>query len=528
MKRGAMKRRGHTAHRISSISHAPSSSNAPARKTSAATWIVGSVLALAIVAIFAISSGIFTGLPIGGQCRDTDGGRVYDVFGVVTYYTQHKEDVCKSDKKLTEYFCSTLPRGPRIQKVSYNCPYACSAGACVSKNFPGVCGDLTCTTNSAELKVKQSVNVTFGASTWKVKLDYVGSDRSIQVIVDGVKKIILLGETKVVNNLPVQNADSTYSSNLSQRKAKLLFGENEKTCPEDCSGGGGGGGPVCGNNIMEPGEQCDGDDLGGATCSSLGFTGGSLGCTSTCMFEVNQCISTGGNRTYTSYILEKTTTELYNQTGKQDIGGRSNPSWNTSAIPVLALRALNGEDTIYLGPSEDSFVPQCRGKFTDVIYIRAAMPGVQTYGNNITLYWKDSNDGGKAKFCGSADMSLGAIITINLQNGSRFRIGESVTPLNNVNLVPQIKFLLGENPPNFLYNFEFVTNVSSSPGAVGFEDGFSMVAGGGTATPRSIVYIPSNTYIGDYPADFYSQGGVIYNPKLYGDRNKVKFGLAQN
>jgi hypothetical protein len=49
--------------------------------------------------------------------------------------------------------------------------------------------------------------------------------------------------------------------------------------------GGVGGGPVCGNNVAEPPEVCDGTDLGfatGATCADVGFTGGTLACNASC------------------------------------------------------------------------------------------------------------------------------------------------------------------------------------------------------------------------------------------------------
>lgn len=48
--------------------------------------------------------------------------------------------------------------------------------------------------------------------------------------------------------------------------------------------------PVCGNNIKETGEQCDGDDLGGESCTSLGYSGGILSCNSDCTSNVSQCV----------------------------------------------------------------------------------------------------------------------------------------------------------------------------------------------------------------------------------------------
>jgi hypothetical protein len=51
---------------------------------------------------------------------------------------------------------------------------------------------------------------------------------------------------------------------------------------------------VCGNNIKETGEECDGTDLGGETCKSLGYSGGSLSCTVACDFNTSACSSGGG------------------------------------------------------------------------------------------------------------------------------------------------------------------------------------------------------------------------------------------
>jgi hypothetical protein len=44
----------------------------------------------------------------------------------------------------------------------------------------------------------------------------------------------------------------------------------------------------CGNGAREAGEQCDGSDVP-ATCTSLGFAGGSLRCGGSCQFDVGSC-----------------------------------------------------------------------------------------------------------------------------------------------------------------------------------------------------------------------------------------------
>ncbi len=48
--------------------------------------------------------------------------------------------------------------------------------------------------------------------------------------------------------------------------------------------------PFCGNGIIENTEQCDSDSWGDITnCSDLGYTGGELSCNNNCQFNVSQC-----------------------------------------------------------------------------------------------------------------------------------------------------------------------------------------------------------------------------------------------
>jgi cysteine-rich repeat protein len=47
--------------------------------------------------------------------------------------------------------------------------------------------------------------------------------------------------------------------------------------------------PLCGNNQLDPGEPCDGGQLGGATCQSLGFDTGSLACAAGCTYNTSGC-----------------------------------------------------------------------------------------------------------------------------------------------------------------------------------------------------------------------------------------------
>lgn len=47
----------------------------------------------------------------------------------------------------------------------------------------------------------------------------------------------------------------------------------------------------CGNGQIDQEEECDDPDYGGATCVSLGYDGGTLGCTNICTFDTSGCFN---------------------------------------------------------------------------------------------------------------------------------------------------------------------------------------------------------------------------------------------
>jgi hypothetical protein len=58
------------------------------------------------------------------------------------------------------------------------------------------------------------------------------------------------------------------------------------------AGTGGEGPSLCGNGIIDrsAGEQCDGTELDGESCASLGHAGGALACyPTTCTYDVRMC-----------------------------------------------------------------------------------------------------------------------------------------------------------------------------------------------------------------------------------------------
>lgn len=67
--------------------------------------------------------------------------------------------------------------------------------------------------------------------------------------------------------------------------------------PQDGDGGFDGGPAVCGNGVLEPGEVCDGTDLGGQTCASaVGHAQGALRCTESCLLDLADCSTCGDGR----------------------------------------------------------------------------------------------------------------------------------------------------------------------------------------------------------------------------------------
>jgi hypothetical protein len=54
-----------------------------------------------------------------------------------------------------------------------------------------------------------------------------------------------------------------------------------------------GGGPAagCGNGFVEAGEQCDANNLNGASCVSQGFAYGTLQCSASCTFDTTGCLA---------------------------------------------------------------------------------------------------------------------------------------------------------------------------------------------------------------------------------------------
>ena len=54
--------------------------------------------------------------------------------------------------------------------------------------------------------------------------------------------------------------------------------------------------PVCGDGLIQDGEDCDASDPGTGSCQSLGFDTGRVVCSSTCHYDTTLCVKRCGNR----------------------------------------------------------------------------------------------------------------------------------------------------------------------------------------------------------------------------------------
>jgi cysteine-rich repeat protein len=105
--------------------------------------------------------------------------------------------------------------------------------------------------------------------------------------------------------------------------------------------------PVCGNDILEATEQCDGPDLGGATCEGLGegFTGGDLNCATGCLFDSAGCTTCGNGLVETPEVCDDGNT-LDDLTCSADCQHLCTPGVGVCNGDTSTRCSWNGEDLV--------------------------------------------------------------------------------------------------------------------------------------------------------------------------------------
>lgn len=96
--------------------------------------------------------------------------------------------------------------------------------------------------------------------------------------------------------------------------------------------------PACGDGAINvAGEQCDGSDLGGESCTSLGFVAGTLGCTGGCALDTSACA--------TGSLCGNGTVDAPEQCDSTDLAGATCASLGYTLGGTLGCTAGCGYDT---------------------------------------------------------------------------------------------------------------------------------------------------------------------------------------
>lgn len=216
-------------------------------------------------------------------------------------------------------------------------------------------------------------------------------------------------------------------------------------------GGGTGGATVsntCGNGQIEQGESCDGSNLNGMTCSSLGFQSGTLGCAAGCAFDTSQCV--GAVTVKVSPSRTSCTAPcavFFDATGTVGLMGNdyvgANFSWDfdsTSVNPSGLHQHTIGFVSAHVYDVAGTYQVATRvrdlaghgGSTTTAITV-TAMTGTTYY---VASSGNDSNSGTSMTqplaTVAAAMKHAGAQNSVLLRRGDTFNIGSAVVPFNSL------------------------------------------------------------------------------------------------
>lgn len=105
--------------------------------------------------------------------------------------------------------------------------------------------------------------------------------------VDGGTETSAVGSSSSEASTTISASESTLVTTTSTSTET-----SSSTQPAD-SGSSTGEPSPCGNGVLDAPEQCDGEAFGEASCMSLGYDGGTIGCTPSCFYDLSQCMAPG-------------------------------------------------------------------------------------------------------------------------------------------------------------------------------------------------------------------------------------------
>jgi hypothetical protein len=109
----------------------------------------------------------------------------------------------------------------------------------------------------------------------------------------------------------------------------------------------------CGNGVVEDAEQCDGANVDGEDCITLGLLGGNLACTLGCRFDTAQCISNNAPIAVNDQVLTNEDTMIAIPVATL-LANDVDPDADPLSITVVA-NAMNG--AVMLTPGIVNFTP---------------------------------------------------------------------------------------------------------------------------------------------------------------------------
>ena len=142
------------------------------------------------------------------------------------------------------------------------------------------------------------VLLAFAALANACTFDTAGLQEISQNNVNNVNNVNNIQNPVCGNNL-IETGETCDGTDLAGSTCLTLgYDSGQLACKVDCTAyvttGCEGTGPVCGNNLIETGETCDGTDLAGQTCVTQGFDSGTLACAAGCLsFVLSDCEGTG-------------------------------------------------------------------------------------------------------------------------------------------------------------------------------------------------------------------------------------------